>query len=162
MIISPESNIPLTPEHDAEIAEAKKILNNIESEVSIATKNLRVIKQDWEKLTKDRIYQEELLEDLGGKVEAHKDILGSLNLSISESQIELSKTIEKNELLKKELSLMEDDIKVRKENLEKAEKELEKKVQEVSLQVSELNSDKLLIKKSKDAFTEALKTVTWN
>lgn len=56
-----KNNPKLTSEQTQAIEETKLRLINLESEIVIANKNLKGIRSETEKITKERVYQEELL-----------------------------------------------------------------------------------------------------
>ncbi len=63
MLTNDNNNIVLTPEQLVQIETTKTILLNLESEISIATKNLRTIKSESERAINDREYQIQLFQD---------------------------------------------------------------------------------------------------
>jgi uncharacterized protein (DUF3084 family) len=75
MINNDTSNIKFTDEQTRQLEEFKTRLSNTETEISIANKNLGVIKKEIEKSTKEKIYQEELLAEITPKVEAKQSEL---------------------------------------------------------------------------------------
>lgn len=124
MLTQPENNITLSSEQSQAIEEVKNRLANIESEVSIATKNLRVIKADSEKAIKDKAYQEELLVSVSAQVVEKQSILDNLNSSINEASTKLS-NLQSEINTKVELQAkMNKELKEREEKIEYQEKVL--------------------------------------
>lgn len=89
MIEAPEKNLELTPEQVEKEAIFRQRLQNLENEISIATKNLKVIKADVEKATKEKTYQEEILSNISSNVEEKTSLFNKINQEL----------IDKNELL---------------------------------------------------------------
>lgn len=152
MLNQPENNIKLTDAQLQAIEEVKNRLSNMESEVTIATKNLKVIKQDTEKAIKERAYEEERLDSIvkqikpleDKKVELESAIieklteLGKINSDIQESTVkhqEKEKELKEREelVLKNEKYLSE-----RKEILDNKDIELNELVKEFNSKVSKL------------------------
>ncbi len=86
------NNPVLTPEQTKAIEEAKTRLLNLENEISIATKNLKAIKAESERVTKEVVYQNDLLNETKSKL-----AIALVALSETEDKI-LAKTVELNSL----------------------------------------------------------------
>jgi ABC-type transporter Mla subunit MlaD len=93
MIDTPEKNMELTLEQRQQQNAFQNKLLNLESEVNIATKNLKGIKLESERAEKERKYQEELLANIIPQVEEKTKELKDLQGNITE------KTALLNELL---------------------------------------------------------------
>jgi DNA repair exonuclease SbcCD ATPase subunit len=91
MLNNDTSTIKLTDEQTIQITEVKTRVMNLESEVSIATKNLKSIKGESERAIKDKAYQEELLANVKTQVEEEQKQLNYLISEIANSNTILTK-----------------------------------------------------------------------
>lgn len=125
MITNPEeNNIKLTSEQTQAIEETKSRLMNLEVEISIANKNLKALKSDTERITKEKIYQEELLAKVNTQIDDANSRLTSLlgavltgTNALSEVNQEIGK---KGDILK----AMELEFKSREDTLSSKEADL--------------------------------------
>jgi hypothetical protein len=123
-----EVNIVLTAEQSKAIEETKIRLLNLESEISIASKNLKTLKGETEKSTKDKLYQEELLNSLVSQVTIKQQELVSLVDSIKNASETLGKinseiTAKSQAQEKMVMALKDREDKVKSEELKLAEHE---------------------------------------
>lgn len=107
MLNQETKNVELSFDQLQAIDQSKKILANLESEVSIATRNLRILKGDTDRATKENIYQNELLTNVSAQViekqkkasELDEEILAksnqlsTLNAEVREQGTEQTKTL---------------------------------------------------------------------
>ena len=68
MITTPEENLILTPEEQKREETVKTRLLNLQNEVTIANRILSELRNDTERITKERNYQHSLLDELLPKV----------------------------------------------------------------------------------------------
>jgi len=122
-----EPAIKLTDDQSRAIDETKRTLLNLESEISIASKNLKVTKADNEKLIKERIYQEELLNTITSKVNLVQTTLTELESNIADKTKELTKLNKKIETLENDILIKEANLKDREEKIIIEEKKQEEK-----------------------------------
>jgi chromosome segregation ATPase len=94
MITQPENNITLSESQTLAIEETKTRLLNLESEISIATKNQKSLRIENEKLVKDNIYQAELLVATEANISKLQSELSTLEASISTKREELQQLAE--------------------------------------------------------------------
>ncbi len=139
MLTNDNNNIVLTPEQLVQIETTKTILLNLESEISIATKNLRTIKSESERAINDREYQIQLFQDISLKVESAKIHLTHLQDQSTELNEKLTNM--RNDAVNitdqqntKSIELTEREIKI-----SKVEKELNEKAQFLNKFSNELN-----------------------
>lgn len=157
----PNENVKLTFDQLQQIDTVEKRLVNLQSEISIGRDNLTAIRLECEKVTKERLYQEELLAEITKNVEViqgkHTDVLNDLQ-STSDTLLEVNKKIGETTDLhtKKETALVEKENKIKEQ-----EEELNKKVEDFTNKSSRLLEDQLSIKTAKDAFLKATETVVW-
>lgn len=117
------NNVKFTAEQTEAVEESKRRLLNLESEISIASKNLKVIKAETEKAIKEKSYQEDLLANINGQVISAQNKFNELNESIIKASDSLSSI---NQEIAKKSDLIiskEKEFKDREDNLETQEKE---------------------------------------
>lgn len=149
MIYTPENNIKLDDKQTQAIEETKIRLLNLEGEISIGNKNLKVIKAETERAIKEKTYQEGLLaavetkltllresladleEKVSGKRKELSDLLAEIEKSTSETELKKIELKEREDaVLSDEIKLTEKDSKLTKIAfaLESEKKEFDKKV----------------------------------
>lgn len=84
MINNDGGNVILNDEQTRAIEETKSRLFNLESEISIANKNLKAIKAESERAIKDKSYQEQLLSEVIAKVSSARSSLAEIEPQIVE------------------------------------------------------------------------------
>lgn len=158
MLTQPENTIKLSDEQQLAIEEVKNRLSNLESEISIANKNLKGIKLETEKAIKDKMYQEELLSNVVDKISNSTKELSELEPKVTEKTEQLnnllstiqkesnSHEIKKTELLSKEKAIKDEEVKL-SENQEAFRKEK-----------SEFEVEKNKLSTFKEALLEVIKT----
>ncbi len=85
MLNNNETTTVFNPEQTTQINEYIVRLSNIESEISIAQKNLKAIKSESERAIKDKQYQEELHGEVVNKVTSMRVQANELETKIEES-----------------------------------------------------------------------------
>lgn len=162
MIKNPEeSNIKLTDEQKAQLEVVQLRLSNFENEISIANKNLIVVKKEFEKATKDKLYQEEtlkgLLETVKTLEEKKDELIEVNNTSITIFNETVAKTKELNE------SIFNQTTKIveREKAIAQKEIDLDGKVEDFNIKLTQLLKDQVAVKTAKDAFLKANETITW-
>lgn len=128
MINNNEPNIKLTPEQIQTIEETKLRLLNLETDISINTKNLKGIKSETERATKEIVYQTELLETITAQVNEKQVALSKINEELAEKSTEVNKMLndfmnEKVAHEKRVMELKDREDKVTAEELKLAEHE---------------------------------------
>lgn len=148
MINTPENNLKLSDNDALAIEEAQKRLLNIETLVSISSKNLRTVKIDTENMTKERLGQEELLSTLISKNKELTDLITSLE-STKESKIkEISDSNSLLESIKNKSYEIESRHSRREEDISKKEIELAARENNILVKERDLDeSSKLLDEK---------------
>lgn len=142
------NNPKLTPEQARSLEEAKTRLLNIETEVSIATKNFKSIKLETERITNEKTYQEGLLEKamskvnslsteidtlssrketLFGEISAAVGKLSELTASYAQKEIELNEKISVVESRENDLVSHENSLIDREKNIKESELSLQDK-----------------------------------
>jgi hypothetical protein len=131
MINTPEPTIKLTDEETTRIEKVKTTLLNLESEISIATKNLKAIKSDTDHAVKEKTYQNEQLDTLILKVEEKVLINSKLDEQIAQKTAMLNDLLSK---FKEHSDLMTSekvDHKKRENKLKQNEIEFSEKAQKI-------------------------------
>src|ERR1700677_5168951 len=97
MITQPENNITLTDAHKASIEEGQKRLLNLQALEDVSNRNLKTLKLETERITKDIVLGQTKLDALNDLIKVSQDAVDKL----SEQRYELTTDIE---LAKTELS----------------------------------------------------------
>jgi len=141
------------------IEEAKLRLLNVETEVSIASKNLKVIKADIEKATNEKKYQEDLLGKVTSQLDEANIRLSSLMASaltgsnaLSEINQEISKKSDILKAMEIEFRKREDAISSKESELISRESSVELREEDVSKSEEQLQDKHAKIK----AFAETI------
>lgn len=161
MVNETSSNVKLSLEQLQQIEAAKQRLTNIEAEVAITKDTLANINKEILTVAKDRKYQEELLASLTADASAKQEQLDTLTSQIAAARETLSEVVgERDGLLK--------DNADRSAQLDKREAAIATKEQEVSDRLTAVSAEESLQKASRaqidaayEAFTTALKAVSW-
>jgi chromosome segregation ATPase len=129
------SNPTLTFDQLQAIDVAQKTLANLQSEIVIATKILKGTKMESDRAVKEKLYQEELLENTKTQVEDETKQLNYLTSEIAQSNVILTKLNDeintKTEIQrKKDVALQDRESAVQKREIEvaKVESSLKEKV----------------------------------
>ncbi len=141
-------NISLDNAQTKAIEETKARLLNLEAEISIATKNLKNLKSDTEKVIREKAHQEELLEKSAEQSKEVETRLAALTATILKESYSLSEI--KQEIAKKAdiLSAMEVEFKRREDSISSKEADLVSRETSVSLREEDVKkSEKLLADK---------------
>lgn len=158
MLNNNETNITYSKEQSQAIEGVKTTLLNLESEVSIAQKNLRAIKSETERVTKEKIYQEECLNDVSIKVEIAKNSLDEMSQTLQDKNSELAHL--NSEIVTKSTSLnsKENELKEREELVSKNENYLIEKDGQITVRENELKLNieefNLKVEKVKEVISE--------
>jgi len=161
MITTPEPVIVLNEEQSKREETAKMRLSNLESEVGIATKNLGVLNKDIEKAIKEKKYQEELLEVLSPKVVQKERELEKLQSSLDQVERSLSVTLEREQSVLDAAALKTAELADREAKLALKESQLISQEEAFSTESQKQSEEREVLQKAYDAFSEALKTITW-
>jgi hypothetical protein len=152
MIDTPNENVKLTFDQLQAIDVTEKRLANLESEVNIATKSLRVAKLDADRATKENIYQNELLAIVTAQVAEKQNRATQLDEQILAKSDELavlsSKIVEftakktAEEMLLKDredaVSILEIKLQEDRSILDKIEENLHTNIEEFNKKVANL------------------------
>lgn len=149
MINNSETIIKFSDTEQAQLEEFKNRLSNLESEVSIATRNLRAIKSETERAIKDREYNQGLLNDVLLKLEDKSKALDTIDSAYNETSSKLSalnsEIEEKTKLYDakdKELSEKEERNIIMQKSLDNENNRLQKK-EEALNKIQELHEQKV-------------------
>lgn len=118
MLTQPEDNIILDDNQKKAIEETKSRLFNLESEISIATKTLRGLKSENERLIKDNSYQNELLLETISKVDPMLAKVADLESNILTKTEELNKINVEIQTKATDIEEREAEIKTKENNIE--------------------------------------------
>lgn len=156
MITNPSTEVALDEKHAKQLEVGLQKLSNVEAELAIATRNLRVLKDDIVKTTLE--YKE-----IEGKVEMLNDVLlakeeknNSLDTSIASATEKLDKLIKENDELgvaceqkNKELSAREEAVTAREVEADSVEKTLKDELASLAIDMAEVEG----VKKAFDEVT---------
>ena len=159
MINSPTENVKLTFEQLQQIDVVQKQLANLQSEINIASKSLNVLKKDCDKVTKERIYQEELLSNLTVDVKKVEDRLGELTKERDTAIAQLDKAREETTKLNSSNCKKDLELKDRENKLQKEEEDLEKKVADFNIKSNQLLKEQDDLKNKKSILSKAIEQI---
>lgn len=162
MITSSDKNVELTFEQLQQIDVAQKQLANIQSEVSLATKNLGVLGKDCDKVTKERIWQEELLANLNTEVAKKSAELERMNSEIATVDALLKDNTEKAKTVGNSNEIKRTELKQIEAELLSAKSKHEEAIISFDKQNTQLQKEIASVQKAKDAFSKAIEAVEWN
>jgi len=162
MINTPDSVIVLDEEQSKREETAKLRLSNLESEIVIAKKALGVLNQDIEKAIKEKRYQEELFGTLVLDIPAKQRELEKLQSSLDQVERSLSVTLEREQSVLDAAVLKTAELTEREARVVVKESELTAKEESIRLESQKQAEERETLQKAYDAFSEALKTITWN
>jgi hypothetical protein len=137
MLNQETENVKLTFEQLRQIDVVQKRLSNLESEITIATKNLNALKKDTDRIYKEKMYQEELLANLTTQTDTKKLELIKLGESITEHSNILNKLITEYKEHTEKMTIEKDEHSVKGERISKKEIELNEKSSELNEKLKE-------------------------
>lgn len=161
MIDSPNENVKLTFEQLQQIDVVEKQLANLQSEIVNANKILKGTKMEADRATKEKIYQEQLLEDVKIQVEGFNNKKNELINDINNATTELNKIKKETTELNKQNYDQKTELDTKIKQFDEDTLEYNKKVEDFNIQSGKLLEDQLSIKTAKDAFLKATETVIW-
>jgi hypothetical protein len=146
MIETTQDNPKLTFDQLQAIDVVEKRLANLESEVNIATKSLRIAKLDADRATKENIYQNELLAIVSAQViekqtkaTALDEEIIAKSTQLSEIQSQFVEITNKKTAQEMELKEKEDKASAKELELTKKEEVLNKVETQLTLNIEEFN-----------------------
>lgn len=158
MITQPENNIRLSDEQSIALEQFQTRLSNIETEITIASKNLKSIKVDTEKAIKEKLFLEEAIEKLNKEIDTlgnNKDILAN---SINEGEKLLKNLSDEHAKLKSEQDLVRVELKEREEKIKENETLVSKEKEELESKLSEVEQLKQKLTSFKESLLEVINT----
>ncbi len=161
MIEQTTANPILTFDQLRAIDASKKMLGNLESEITNAQNKLKVVKIDCDRAVKDFEYREQLLKEINPKIDVAKSMLEQLNAEIINAQKTLDKCIVETNLINETNVIKYRELTERQNGLSTREQEHQKQVEKHSSNEVELLKEKETLKKAKEAFLRATEHVTW-
>lgn len=132
MIDTPTTNPTLTFDQLQAIDTTKKILSNLESEITNAQKILRGTKMECDRAVKEKEYQEELVSDLSSQTQTLSDNLNAVKKEITETTEFLNKLRAEIKISKERQDSKEIELQDRENKLISKESDLNKKEQTVN------------------------------
>lgn len=162
MISDPGKSVALTFEQQEQLAVVETRLGNLEAEILIAEKNLRVIGKEVVKATKEREYQVELMAALSIDVEALKDSKNELvSEKIAEQEaLDLIRSEAKDIRAQQKKAL--DLLARRRSEAEEAEVVVARNRDILQEEATRLAQDREQIEAAKKAFEAAVLSVSWS
>lgn len=134
------TNPKFTPEQTQAIEESKSRLLNLETEISIASKNLKAIKGESERAMRDKTYQEGLLTSVTDQTTTAQEKLSAITTSTEKAQESLSAI---NQEISKQgdiLASKKSEFKEREEEISSKETDLISRETSVSLREEDLKN----------------------
>jgi len=161
MINSSDKNVELTFEQLEQLDVFSKRLSALENNITITSKNLNVLMKEVIKATREKEYQEELLSTTTVAIERKKAELASLENSVRLKEEEIARFTSDEQARKQTLEQKETDIAERIIKLEETENQIREQQESVRAETEKQAIDRENLNKSMEAFSEAIKTVTW-
>ena len=161
MITEPHKSVALTFEQLQQIEIAKETLNNLANETEIASRNLVVVKKDVEKAAKERIYQEELLADLGKSLADKQASHEALKQQLSDTANTLSKHQDEIVYINKKHADKASELDARETAISKSEEEIATRLNALKIEENRQKEERVKLDTALKSFSEATKTVVW-
>ncbi len=138
MTEQPTANVQLTFDQQQAIDTATKRLTNIQNESSSASKLLGEIRNDTDRITKEKEYQQSVLDGLNADISTairHRDELVAINNSILQANTEVQRhsddLVTANDSKALELKDREDAVTARELDVTAKESELDRKLKQL-------------------------------
>lgn len=161
MINNPEPSTKLTDEQTKQLQVFYTRLTNLQTETSIATKNLEMLREETIKVSLEKKYTEDTLRDLREKLDqAAKEVDEHVKLVVK-SQEELVSHREERGKTDKHHSSKQKELAAREEEVVKSENMLKSLQEDLSHTSKMLSAERLEVDKAKEAFLHATESVVW-
>lgn len=157
---SPNANVELTFDQLQAIDTTQKRLANLQNEISVAAQNLDVARQDLEKVTKERIYQDELLKTVSQKVADLQSKYDTLVSTIEIANTLLSETTAKARTITAECEERLASIESKEETLKTALTEHTTNVEVHTVRSKQLAEDIEAVNNAKNILKTAIESIT--
>lgn len=151
----PTENITLT------IEQLTNRVGNLQREVAQEIENLTVVRNDCERVTKEKEYQQELLTDISSRLETSKEEFAMLQTELQEAKNEFNSILTKGKVVESQNQEKSQALSDREDKLSLAEEEYNLRVKDLNTAQSALALEKLTVEKAKEAFVNAANTVSW-
>lgn len=161
MINSPEPSVALSDEQTKQLQVFYTRLTNLQTESSIATKNLENLKQEAIKVSMERQYTENVVETLKEQLATLKEQANEHLAMIDKSQIELKAHREERTKVDAAHNEKRASLDEREKKVEGAEKLCETLRDELNHNSKVLSEERLAVDSAKDAFQKATESVVW-
>lgn len=162
MISAPESNVVLTDEETRRIETVKTRVQNLETEVAIATKNLAAIKQEIVRATEEKTYTQETLDSLASELAAKAEELAGIKASLNAGREAVEDASKERVELLKDLEEKSEEFTARETLLAQNEESFAAKLQELRVAEKKNTADREQIEEVKKILTAAVASATWN
>lgn len=136
------NNVQLTPEQLQQLSVVQARLANLEAEVNIATESLTQMRQEMTQTVKDCKYQEELLDEIIRKNAEAKDILDTMNETLSQKTADIQAAKDTAAGIAAKHEAKEQDLSIRENALIEKEIEHARKSGLLSDAIAKYNADK--------------------
>ena len=161
MLTQPRTNVQLTDEQTKQLQVFYTRLTNLQTETSIATKNLENIKDETVKVSMEKKQTEDMVASL-------KEQIKTLKLQADEHVELVAKSQQELEGHRKERVDVDARHTAKHAELTKREKELANSeenhsnlLKELHIKSSALSKERLSVEQAKEAFQKAIESVTW-
>lgn len=158
MLTQTESH-KISDTHSAQIEYVKTTLLNLETEVSIAQKNLKSLKSDTERAVKEKIYQEECLAEIQSQVTVTKREIEILHESKRIIESDIQEKIELSKSFIDDQAIKSQTIEEREAVISSKEKTHAEKVADFTVQSAELEKEKRYIQNAKEILKNAIESI---
>lgn len=157
MINSSDKNPELTFDQLQAMDVVQKRLSNLETEISIAQKNLLIEKKEVVKATKEREYQEELLGKLNAEIPLLEEKKEKLEIAIKEMEDYLTRASDEDRMFKTEQTKIESEHVERENSIREKEIKLMNQSESLRKEVSEFKVEKEKLLDFKEALSVVIK-----
>lgn len=156
MINTPSEGIVLNVEQQNQVNVLERRLHNLREEITVAKKELVELRDECEKINKERDYRAELLESVTEKTAQGEKDLAILLASTKDAQTSLEKLFEQDKKTRDYHKMKEDELGGRETKLSLAEDEHDKKYTQLHQNIDKLIEDQKLVRAARDTLAKAI------
>ncbi len=157
----PDKNMELTFEQLEQLDAFNIRLSKLEHNIRTSSKELNILSKEVIKATREREYQEELHTELLEKIKIKQAEFSSLEKSVLQMETSIANTRKEEGSIKESLAKEKAELDDRDQNIVSAEQELSKKQEAFRVENTKQIEDRKLLDNAFEAFSEALKKITW-
>lgn len=161
MLSTPDSNVVLGDEDQQKIELVNRRLSTLQREVLSATKELATLDDEIISTQKAKKYEEEQLIEVTAKVEELRREQQELVLDVNKSHKDLETHRDQHTKMNSEHNERHSGLEVRERNVLENEKAQAEKELELTISERKLESDRAEVENARNAFLDAISSVTW-